>query len=219
MQQGKYFEERGADDFFFRNIDSQRAPRDIEGLVDEVVFHFQGQRNVHGNLAVLGGSAGAVSSGFFRRFPNWTVTNVDLSAAALEFGRKQFPELNHLMADISDPVLPELIEPQDCLVFPTVLCWIDRDRLAGVLHNVRSILKPRGILAVEDFFPNEPRVVPIKHEPGAFTYKMDYSDFFVSAGGFRLKKKDVRAVDDENYELEDRLIGYALLQRTGDWLG
>lgn len=214
--QHDYFSATGADDFFLRNMDAQRAERAMEGTTDYVVRHFQDRNQTKGNLAVLGGSAGAVSAMFQVKLKGFKVTNVDLSPLALEFGRQTFPELEHVQADIAAPNLADLLGHQDCLVLPTILCWIDRQAISGVVDNVRSILEPGGLLAIEDFFPSRPRTSPIKHYPSALTYKQDYADLFLEAGDFVLKKKNVWIVDDKDYELEDRMVGYALLEKLGD---
>ena len=166
-----------------------------------------------GRLAVLGGASGVEASALANDLPGWSVSNVDISEDAILFGRANHPKIEHVHASIGDPSLPDKLGKQDIVVAMAVLLWVGRGDLEQTFENIHRLLPIGGVLAIHDFFPPSPIKNEIRHDPGYFTYKEDYSHHFLASGAFKLLEKTVWEYEDDAYCWEDRLVGQAFLER------
>jgi len=211
-KQGEYFEQSGGDEYFNRNKEEQSKPWELPGLSSEIIEWAQSQPTP-GKICVVGGASGREAGFLKSALASWQVTNVDISQEAISKGPILFPEVIHICEGLDSESISESISEQDCILLAGIMCWIDRDSLARAIHNVATMLKSGGLLAIYDFFPSNPKVNNFSHREGIFTYKQDYGKLFESAGPFRVIRYSVKLNNDINYDLEDRMHGFALLTK------
>ncbi len=209
--QESYFAETGGDAYFRRNLERELTPRELPGLSAEVISWAQNQ--IPGCIAVFGGSSGPEAAYLKEYLQDWEITNIDISQEAISSGIKKYPHLNHLTASLTAKDLINTVGPQDCLVLSSILCWIDRKLMTRALLNIDEILKPNGVLAIFDFFPSERRVNGFKHAGNINTFKQNYALLFEALGSYKMFSMQIFSNGDLTYPLEDRLCGYALLEK------
>jgi ubiquinone/menaquinone biosynthesis C-methylase UbiE len=209
--QESYFAVTGGDAYFQRNLEKQATPKELPGLSAEVISWAQKQRP--GRIAVFGGSSGPEAAYLKKYLQDWEITNIDISQEAISSGIKKYPHLNHLTASITAKDLVNTVGPQDCIVLSSILCWIDRKLMTRALLNIDEILKPNGVLAIWDFFPSERRVIALKYAENIFTFKQNYALLFEALGSYKMFSNQIFSYEDLTYPLEDRLCGYALLEK------
>jgi SAM-dependent methyltransferase len=210
--QSDYFDSSGGDEYFIRNQHRQSEAWELPGLSGEIIEWAQLQP-VPGKICVVGGASGPEAGFLKSALMSWQVTNVDISQEAIRKGPDLFPEVIHICEGLDSESISESISEQDCILLAGIMCWIDRDSLARAIYNVAKMLKSGGLLAIYDFFPSNPKVNNFSHREGIFTYKQDYAKLFESAGPFRVIRYSVKLNSDINYDVEDRLHGFALLTK------
>lgn len=210
--QEEYFASIGGDEYFERNRARQDIGRKIPGL-SKRIQEWALTRSSPGSLCVFGGASGSEASFLSSVLPGWTVTNIDISAAAIEHGRVVFPSVNHVVASLTERDLERKIGVFDSVLLVGILCWIDRSALSRAILNVDECLKPGGVLGIHDFFPPCPKKNPMSHAENVYTYKQDYAKMFEAIGVFRVVEKSFSAYDTDLWPLEDRLVGYSVLEK------
>ena len=183
--QEHYFALWGGDEYFRRNVAVQDAARPYH-MSEELLAGLRGELPSKGRAAVLGGAGGRSAAALKEQFPSWTVSNVDISHEAIEFGRRTFPQVEHHCLSISsvEPRLSDVLGELDVILVTGVLLWVDRAVLSRAIANIDESLLDGGILLISDFLPPTRRKNPIKHAPQYFTYKQDYSQPFLSLGTY-----------------------------------
>ncbi len=191
--QEDYFAVSGGDAYFQRNAAFQGDPLNHPafGLLEAVRSELPEDS---GRAAVLGGSAGREAAGLKGLFPGWTLSNVDISQKAIDFGKERFPHLNHyrLSLTVSGGNFTAALGEQDVIVVVSVLPWIDRRLLARAIANIDETLRDGGYLLITDFLPSTNRRNPIRHSPEHFTYKQDYSASFLALGTYEVVASNTR---------------------------
>lgn len=212
MNQDQYFQSKGGDAYFDRNVVRQTQPRELPGLSKELINLLRKDTSI-GSLCVVGGSGGVESAYFQENLPGWEIINLDISSKAIESGTRNFPNLKHINMSISSPLILDQLADLDCIVLAGVMCWVDRNKLARTIYNIDESLRCGGLLAIFDFFPSHPRTVPYKYDPGIFTYKQNYALSFKSLGIYREISTKISMNSDIEYPFEDRLVGYSILRK------
>ena len=210
--QENYFAGVGGDAYFRRNLAGQQSERELPGLSTKIT-DWALERESAGSICVFGGTSGAEAAFFSSALIDWRVVNVDISQDAIDHGRNIFPYLEHIVTSLTAPELAKAIGTFDCVLLTGILCWLDRFLLSRAILNIDEVLKPGGLLAIYDFFPTSPRVNPISHADGVFTYKQDYSRIFDELGIFDPIAFHVEPNGDARYHLEDQLHGYSILRK------
>src|SRR6266568_8617721 len=109
---------------------------------------------------------------------------VDVSAEAIEDGRKRYSNLNLMMGTVSSvPLKTEF----DLVIVNFVLHWVDRRTLAKSVAEIDRLVKNEGYLLIGDFLPDcqERRIYHHRLDEEIFTYKQDYPRLFESLGTYK----------------------------------
>lgn len=212
--QDDYFAQVGGDEYFVRNRNAQQLPREIPGLSENLRMWASG-RGGTGSLCVFGGASGVEAAFFSSTLTGWRIVNIDISNSAVEHGRQVFPTVEHVVASLTEKDLAGRIGEFDCVLLTGILCWIDRSFLSRAILNVDEMVKAGGLLGIYDFFPPFPRINPMSHADNVFTFKQNYAQVFQDLGVFHLVAQNFQSNEDSSYPLEDRLIGYSILEKSG----
>ncbi len=216
MSQEAYFSTVGGDDYFERNAEGQETPRRDLPAFDLIKALPSGLSPANGRAAVLGGSGGREAAGLSELLPGWQLTNVDISAKAIAFGRATFPQVNHHCLSITSraPDLAGVIGVQDLIFAVGVLLWLDRRYLARAIANIDETLNDGGHLLITDFLPSGARKNPIRHSPEHFTFKQDYSAPFLHLGTYELVSMTTQiGLQHEELPADERRFGHHLLRK------
>lgn len=213
--QEDYFAFSGGDAYFDRNETVQGDPLHHPAfqLLEAVRAELPEDS---GRAAVLGGSAGREAAGLEGLFPRWTLSNVDVSQKAIDFGKERFPHLKHhqLSLTAAGGDFVKALGEQDVIVVVSVLPWIDRRLLARAIANIDESLRDGGYLLIADFLPSTKRKNPIRHSPEHYTYKQDYSAPFLALGTYELIASSTQiSSTPADFPAQDRRLGYLLLRK------
>jgi ubiquinone/menaquinone biosynthesis C-methylase UbiE len=77
----------------------------------------------------------------------------------------------------------------DLVYFAFCLYLFDRNTLMQSLAEADKVLKHGGFLAITDFYPGSQYKRPYNHHEGIFSFKQDYSSFYVNSGLYYLVGK------------------------------
>ncbi len=216
LSQEDYFSSSGGDDYFERNSEGQGQPYLGAPAFELLRGLSEGTLPARGRATVLGGSGGRIAAGLSGVLPGWKLTNVDISAKAIDFGRTAFAEFEHYCLSITSkaPDLLSAIGDQDLIYVAGVLLWVDRRSLARAVANIDESLRDGGHLLITDFLPSGPRRNPIRHSPEHYTYKQDYSAPFLSLGTYELVSMNSHiAPQRDGLSVDERRSGHHLLRK------
>lgn len=140
--QDSYFATRGGDEYFQRNLAGQDVVRHDHPALEFLVASAGSQLPNQGRAAVLGGAGGREAACLKELLPDWTVSNVDISPDAIEFGRRTFPQVEHHCLNISSvtPRLAETLGDIDLIFAVFILHWVDRSGLSRAFANIDESL-------------------------------------------------------------------------------
>ena len=215
--QNSYFADGGGDEYFRRNHKGNSAPSPSLPGIELIRTTGVDALIPVGWAAVLGGSGGHRAAALALELPAWNISSVDISSEAIASGRELFPHITHHCLDLCDvgPRLVDVIPEQDLIVLPSVLPWVDRAQLSRAVANIDETLLDGGLLMISDFLPPTRRKNPIKHAPGFFTYKQDYSEPFLSLGIYETVAVSARvAKEPADIDAQERRIASHLLRKN-----
>ena len=215
--QEEYFSSRGGDEYFRRNLAGQEVARLDHPALELLMGTAGSELPARGRAAVLGGAGGREAAGLKDRLPDWEVVNVDISHEAIEFGRHEFPQVGHHCLSISsvEPRLMEVLGEMNVIFVVSVLHWVDRAGLSRAVANIDESLRDGGLLLISDFLPATRRKNPIKHAPGFFTHKQDYSEPFLSLGIYETVAVSTRvAKEPADIDAQERRVATHLLRKN-----
>lgn len=213
----QYFAMRGGDDYFHRNLAGQDIPQSSHYSLELLIATAADKLQPNGHAAVLGGSGGRLAAGVQDRLPGWKVSNVDISPEAIRFGRQTFPQLEHHCLSISsaNPRLLDILGQLDIIFVNAVLHWIQRSNLSRAIANIDESLRDGGLLLIWDFVPPTRRKNLIKHAPGNFTYKQDYSQSFLSLGTYETLASRTHFLEHpSDIDIQERRVASNLLRKN-----
>jgi SAM-dependent methyltransferase len=116
----------------------------------------------------------------------------DLSRAAIEDGRRRWPQLELAIGSLDDPAVHGSF---DVVIVSFVFHWVARERLAASVSAVDGLVRDGGALIIADFLPDRPCARPYHHRSDVelFTYKQDYSRCFIGLGVYAELEREVFA--------------------------
>lgn len=116
-----------------------------------------------------------------RKIYNAKCYGIDISKDAVDFGKKDFPELTLNCIGLNDLKMDQEFEMVICNF---VLHWIDRKNILNVIANIDKLISPGGYLVLGDFLPdfNQKRRYHHLMDKYVYTYKQDYADTFKASG-------------------------------------
>ena len=115
-------------------------------------------------------------------------TGIDISCAAIDSGRKLFPETDFILGSAQYRYLETEYE---MVIYGFCLYVCDPASLHHIAHLGDRSLQDGGHLVIHDFDPEYPHKVPYHHVPGLFSYKMDYSKLWLANPAYSLVSKTV----------------------------
>ncbi len=116
---------------------------------------------------------------------------IDASAEAIKQGRKDHPSLI-LKYNAALPGIRRewaMLNLYDLIVFGFCLYLLDREELFLTVAYTEAILCLGGCIAIHDFDPDRPIVVPYKHKKGIRSYKMDYPALWLANPAYKKVNK------------------------------
>ncbi len=116
----------------------------------ELVFH---ERGFAGILDV-GCGLGAFTKKVQERQPQARVAGCDISATAIRKATAAYPEIDFFVLDIQKGEIPA--GQYDLIILSEVL-WYILDNVGAVFAKIRNALRPNGVLAIHQYFPDEQR--------------------------------------------------------------
>ena len=141
---------------------------------------------------------------------------VDPSALAIAEAARLHPELSlrHATAD----ALPWDDHSIDILIYGFCLYLCDRTDLFRIAAEGDRVLKNGGLLAILDFHPPFPYRNAYNHQPGVFSYKMDYARLWSWNPAYMEISREVfdhqaRATPCESTFAPDECIAVSILKK------
>jgi len=105
----------------------------------------------------------------------------------------------------------------DIVYFAFCLYLFDRNSLLQSLAEADRVLKPGGFLVITDFDPDFRHKRPYIHRQGLFSYKHDYSHFYIQTGLYHLLGKKSFSQSKPYFdELPDQRIATNILFKEID---
>ena len=114
---------------------------------------------------------------------------VELSPMAVQAGNAREKIADVTLRVSSGEKLPCESAEFDLVYFAFCLYLFDRNTLMQSLAEADRVLKPGGFLVITDFDPGLQYKRPYSHFQGMFSYKQDYSAFYMQSGFYYLVGK------------------------------
>lgn len=170
MRNSATFTTDDADAYFTRNRDvltPQRAATDpMLRLLEEMGILATARRVLEPGCA-NGWRLAAIKE----RYPHIDCVGLEPSKLACA-AAKQFPNITVMLGAIDGPV--QAGDGFDIAIMAFVFHWINPHDRQLAFENLDCLLAMGGALAIMDFLPYFPHVVPYHHRRGVFTHKTDY---------------------------------------------
>lgn len=176
-----FFESEG-DEWFKRNKDYLEKKSDFDFPLE--MLRRLNQKEQIQTVLEIGCSNGWRLQQIKSILPNAQLFGVEPSAAAIESGQKNAPDINFVRGLVSD--LP-LQQDFDLVIVNFVLHWVDRKSLFQSLSEIDRVVADEGYLIVGDFYPDYPQKRSYHHlaDEGVFTFKQDYAQLFAGVGTYK----------------------------------
>ena len=184
MNQKKIFLNKEGDQWFKRN-----SNRHLGNFIDININSFIPLVKDKDKILEIGTSDGRILDYLSIKVPkfNLSLFGIDPSYESINSGSQKYPNLN-LKQGTSDQ-----IEFDDnyfnIVILGYCLYLVDRELLFKTISEVDRILKQGGYLVITDFETPFPVKRNYEHSEGCFTYKNNYSNFFLGGGHYSLVNK------------------------------
>lgn len=135
---------------------------------------------------------------------------IDPSEQAILEGRKKNSLLN-LEPGTAD-LIPFLDKKFDLIIFGFCLYLCDRKDLFKIAYEADKFLMENGYLIILDFEPSFPYKNPYQYKEGVFSYKMNYTNLFLSNPSYFLVSKSIlthsgfEKIEDPNERISVSLL-------------
>jgi ubiquinone/menaquinone biosynthesis C-methylase UbiE len=187
-KQKNIFLQEEADAWFDRNIisitnfDIKRDP--VAAIIKK--YHIE-----YTNCLELGCSAGHRLHGLKSLFPNANYFGIDPSSKAINYGKKNFSNLE-LSTGTADDLLVYETEKFDLIIIGFLFYVMDRNLLYRAISEIDRVLKNYGFIILVDFHAIKPMRVKYHHinQFDAFSYKQPYDNIFTSSCLYHLIEKN-----------------------------
>ena len=83
----------------------------------------------------------------------------------------------------------------DVVILRMVLQWVPRGKIFATISEIDKILKPGGVVWIEDFLGNRPITSQSRHNKDVYIFKEDHSKYFTCSPRY-----------NEIYRLVERII-------------
>lgn len=135
---------------------------------------------------------------------------IDPSIKAIIDGRQKFPEIN-LTQGTADSI-PFEEKVFDLIIFGFCLYLCDRKDLFKIVYEADRYLKDQGYLIIYDFEPTFPYKNRYQYKAGMYSYKMNYSNLFLSNPSYFIVTKNIlthygfEKIEDPNERISINLL-------------
>ena len=182
MNQKKIFLNTEGDSLFKRNLNrDSRNYKDINSFIPLI--------KDKDKILEIGTSDGTKLDYLSRKIPslNLSLFGIDPSCESINFGSDLYPNLN-LKQGTSDQIEFDN-QYFDAVIIGFCLYLVDRELLFKTISEVDRTLKQGGYVVVTDFETPFPVKRKYEHFEGCFSYKNNYSNFFLGGGHYSLVNK------------------------------
>jgi ubiquinone/menaquinone biosynthesis C-methylase UbiE len=186
-KQKKAFLDFEGDEWFFRNSNSIANYNPEEDAVINLIKDYNLKAQT---LLELGCSAGYRLNAIKEYFPDSIICGLEPSKLAIEYGLKNYPEINFVNGTADD--LSSYKDASfDIIIVGFLLYVIDRDLLLKVISEIDRVLKNGGKIILVDFFSELPTKNSYQHikDALAFSFKQNYDEIFLSTKLYHLIDK------------------------------
>lgn len=166
---------------------------DLQGFELEAFLKNLKNKEKKLNILDIGCGGGNVVGFLSKKFPNWTITGVDVSKTALLAARSKYPKINFKMAGINK--LPFKSNSFDVVIVLDVLEHIEGYKAA--LIEVKRVMKPDSVLFI---------ATPLESQPLTLYY-------LAYKLGWDLKRRSVghvNAFNDKDLTKDFRQAGFVI---------
>ena len=182
-KQKEIFITEGGDQWFKRN--NSAVPNTKEFDIDSFVSLIKEKDKI----LEIGTSSGTKLDYLSRNLSSLDLGlyGIDPSSESIKYGSQQYPNLN-LKQGTSDQID---FDDQyfDVVILGFCLYLIDRELMFKTVSEVDRTLKQGGYLVITDFETPVPMKRIYNHTEGVFSYKNNYSNFFLGGGHYSLINK------------------------------
>jgi ubiquinone/menaquinone biosynthesis C-methylase UbiE len=179
MKQKKIFLDKEGDQWFKRNLNrDSRDYKDIDSFISLI--------KDNDKILEIGSSDGTKLDYLSRKTPslNLSLFGIDPSYKSINVGGNSYPNLN-LKQGTSDHIAFDN-QYFDIVILGFCLYLVDRELLFKTISEVDRTLKQGGYLIITDFETPFPIKRIYEHFEDCFSYKNNYSDFFLGGGHYSL---------------------------------
>ena len=177
------------DNWFRRNVESLNHPVGEDHAI-AMLLRVAAREPIH-SVCELGCSNGWRLASIADRFPSLErVAGCDLSRAAIEDGRRRWPNLELGVGTLDSPRIDGEF---DAVIVNFVFHWVARNRLAASVAAVDALVRDGGALIIADFLPDRPCARPYHHRTDVeiYTYKQDYPAIFTALGTYAEAEREI----------------------------
>jgi ubiquinone/menaquinone biosynthesis C-methylase UbiE len=184
MNQKEIFLKEESDNWFIRNKESLKNLTkyiDIDEILDYV--------KENNNILEIGCANGTKLNYIQQKLPNLNISlfGIDPSIKSIEDGNLNFNKIK-LEIGTSDFLNYE-DNFFDIVIVGFCLYLVDRELIFKTVSEIDRVLKQKGFLVITDFEPPFPMKKEYIHKEGVYSYKNNYSNFFLGGGHYNLLRK------------------------------
>ena len=156
--------------------------------------------NDENKILEIGSSDGTKLNYISKKLPHLSLDlyGVDPSKEAIKSGNIDFPEIN-LSIGTSDH-LEFTNNFFDLIIIGSCFYLIDRELIYKTISEIDRLLKEGGYLVITDFDTPYPVKLEYSHFKGMFSYKNDYSNFFLGGSHYDLIQKTPHGRSKSNFD-------------------
>ena len=193
--QKNVFLDGAGDEWLRRNPSSNDNPLD---QFDDIIIRTVGNAE---SIVEVGCADGRRLSRLFEHLGKPSrIAGVDPSHEAITAARNRFSNFNFHVGTADN--LP-LTDRYNVVILGFCLYLCDRDLLPTIVAEADRLLEDNGTLVIIDFDPTGPRQRNFKHHDGVWSYKMDYSQLFLSFPQYVLANKASMSHRSAQFEVEE----------------
>jgi ubiquinone/menaquinone biosynthesis C-methylase UbiE len=182
MKQKKIFLEKEGNQWFKRNVNRDSSNfEDINAFISLI-------KNKN-KILEIGTSDGIKLDYLSRKAPNLNLSlfGIDPSLDSINVGSDLYPHL--LLKQGASDQLEFEDNFFDIVILGFCLYLVDRELIFKTISEIDRTLKQGGYLVITDFETPFPTKQKYKHLEGYFSYKNNYSNFFLGGGHYSLINK------------------------------
>lgn len=213
----KLFLESEGDAYYLRNKKSLN-----EDIGFDVIFYTEFLKNskfLKDNMKIVEiGASNGRNLNYFKNNLNCEVSGIEPSSKAIADGNNKFFNGENFLLKGSSDSLPYNDESIDIVMFGFSLFWVGRKYLFRSISEADRILKTGGLLFITDFDTKVPFKRINIHNKDAYTYKMNYSNLFLSNPQYYLIEKKNYSHNDItfDFDIQERVSAQILYKDSED---